>query len=100
MTNKAQIVAKAILILEAQPHGLRYSQLVSAIQGALPDAKQNTITGSIWNLESQYPKEVFKPARGMYIHTKFREPDGLAVQPAIASVPAKPRVREEQFYEA
>lgn len=36
MTNKEQILNKAIEILKGEPHGLRYSRLVESIQAALP----------------------------------------------------------------
>lgn len=100
MTSKEQIVAKAIELLQGQPHGLRYTQLRAAIHAALPDANPNTIGGAIWNLEVQLPAQVYKPARGMYIHAKFREAGAPTAQPAVPLVPAKPKVKEEQFYEA
>jgi hypothetical protein len=55
MTSKDQIVAKAIELLQEQPHGLRYSELRAAILQALPDANPNAIGGTIWNLEVQVP---------------------------------------------
>ncbi len=55
MASKSQIVATAIKLLEDQPHGLRYSQLHTAICGVLPDASPNSIGGAIWNLEVQVP---------------------------------------------
>lgn len=100
MTSKEQIVAKAIELLQGQPHGLRYTQLRTAIHAALPDANPNTIGGAIWNLEVQLPAQVYKPARGMYIHAKFREAGAPGGQPAVSHAPAKPKIKEELFYEA
>ena len=54
--------------------------------------------GAIWNLEVQFPDRVYKPARGMYIHTKFREAGGQ-VGPPTPPPAGKPKVKEEQFYE-
>ena len=99
MTGKDQIIAKAIELLQEHPHGLRYSELHRAIRAALADANPNTIGGTIWNLEVQLPAQVYKPARGMYIHAKFRETGALAPPPSVP-VPAKTKIREEQFYEA
>jgi hypothetical protein len=97
MTIKEQIIAKAIELLLANPQGLRYSQLLARIQENLAQVPKNTIGGTIWNLEVQRPAQVYKPARGMYIHTQFREP-GAASAPAAAP-PAAGKIKEEQFYE-
>lgn len=99
MTSKDQIIASAIKLLQDKPNGLRYSQLLAAIRGDLPDANVNSIGGVIWNLEVQIPDQVQKPARGLYIHTKFRE-SGVSVAPVVPGPPLnKPSIREEQFYE-
>ncbi len=100
MTSKEQIVVKAIELLLEQPHGLRYTQLRTAIHNALPDSNPNTIGGTIWNLEVQVPTQVYKPARGMYIHTKFKEAGLSPTQPGSPTFVVKPKVKEEQFYEA
>lgn len=100
MTSKEQIVAKAIELLQEHPHGLRYTELHKAIRAALPDANPNTIGGTIWNLEVQLPAQVYKPARGMYIHTMFKEMGSPTGPPSVPPVPSKPKVKEEQFYEA
>jgi hypothetical protein len=76
MASKDQIVATAIRLLEDQPHGLRYTQLHTAIRGVLPDANANSVGGAIWNLEVQFPVRVYRPARGIYVHTKFKEAGG------------------------
>jgi hypothetical protein len=100
MTGKEQIVAKAIQLLQEHPHGLRYSELHKAIRAALPDANPNTIGGTIWNLEIQYPAQVYKPARGMYIHSKFKETGAPPPPPVVPPIAAKEKIKEEQFYEA
>lgn len=93
MASKNEIVATAIKLLEEQPHGLRYTQLHTAIRGVLPDANPNSIGGAIWNLEVQVPDQVYKPARGMYIHTKFKEAGGQAGPPVPEPPPASRRSR-------
>lgn len=99
MASKDQIVAAAIKLLEDQPHGLRYTQLHAAIRSVLPDANPNSVGGAIWNLEMQVPEQVYKPARGMYIHTKFKEAGGPTGQLVPAPPVGKPKIKEEQFYE-
>lgn len=97
MTIKEQIIAKAVELLLKHPHGFRYSELLARIQRDLPQVPKNTIGGTIWNLEVQLPAQVYKPARGMYIHTQYRESET-----APAPIPAPPtveKVKEERFYE-
>ncbi len=93
MTNKERIIEKALEILEAEPHGIRYSELVRRIKDALGEIPKNTIHGNIWNIDVQRPDAVYKPARGLYLHTRFRT---SSVEPAK---PIAPKVKEEQFYE-
>ena len=98
MASKDQIVATAIKLLQDQPHGLRYTQLHAAVRSVLPDANPHSVSNKIYDLEVQVPDQVYKPARGMYIHTKFKEaggPDGLPPAPPVG----KPKIKEEQFYE-
>ena len=97
MTNKEQIIAKALEFLKDAPQGIRYSELVARISDALPQIPKNSIHGTIWNLEVQLPAQVVKPARGLYVGTQCRqqavvEPDAVPVSPAE-------KIKEERFYE-
>ena len=74
MATKTELIqAKAIEILKNSPQGIRTSQLINAIQDALPDAHPKTINGTVWKLPTTRPKEVYKPSRGLFRHTSFRE---------------------------
>jgi hypothetical protein len=97
MTNKEQIIAKALELLKDAPQGIRYSDLVARISAALPQIPKNTIHGTVWNLEAQLPAQVVKPARGLYVDARYRQP--MVVEPE--AVPASPveKVKEERFYE-
>ena len=98
-SRKETIRAKAVEIIEAQPTGMRYSQLVKQIHEALLDIPLNTIHGNVWNLEVKVPDRVVKPARGVYLATKYAEvvtTEPTAPTPAEA---AQEEVQEEQFYE-
>ena len=67
------IESKAIEILKNFPQGLRTSLLVKAIQDSLPDVHPKTINGTVWLLAEKRPEEVYKPSRGLFRHTSFRE---------------------------
>jgi hypothetical protein len=96
-TVREQIRRKAVEILKGFPHGLRYSELMAKIQEILPGVPKNTIAGNIWNLEVVLPEQVYKPARGVYLHIQFRE----ASAPQLARVPTVPveTPKEQAFYE-
>lgn len=96
-TKKEKIISKALELLEANTHGIRYSELVRKIHVELPETPINTIHGTIWNLEIQVPDKVYKPARGLFRHATFREEEIIAEErkPLIEVG----RVKEEDFYE-
>lgn len=88
---------KALELLDASPQGIRYSDLVASIGAALPDMPINTIHGTIWRLEEQRPEQVIKPARGLYVSTKYRQP--MVVDSEAVSESPVEKIREERFYE-
>jgi hypothetical protein len=92
-----QIVQKAREIISAEAAGIRYSELARRIQEAL-GANINTINGNIWNLDVRLPEEIYKPARGIFKHTRYRQPDEISESPAIQQ-PAEEQIAEERFYQ-
>ncbi|MBC7129304.1 MAG: hypothetical protein H5T45_06210 [Thermoplasmatales archaeon] len=91
-----KIKAKAIEILESNSDGVRYSELVREIKKEFPEIPVNTIHGVVWNLEDRLPDEIYKPARGLFRHVKFKERE---ISKASKVPPETVRVREENFYE-
>ena len=87
-----EIQSAAVAIIREQPGGIRYSALVNEILRRHPETFRNTISGSVWNLETVRPAEVRKPSRGLYLASDAAE--------APPSEPTKPKVREEEFYES
>lgn len=96
-TRTEKIIAKAIEILKSNPDGIRYSVLVRKISQEFPEIPVNTIHGAIWNLETRVPKEVYKPARGLFRHTKFKEEEISEEEQKIP--PEIEKIKEEDFYE-
>lgn len=97
MTNREKIVSQALGILKDLPQGIRYSDFIRQIHAALPRIPINTVHGVIWNLEVKEGKHVFKPARGMYLHTKYRDTH-LVIEPK-SEFPTKERIQETAFYQ-
>ena len=96
MTSREQIIAKTLELLSTAPHGIRYSELVRLVHEALPHIPKNNVPGTLVNWVVKRPDQVFKPARGLWLHVKFRE----AAQPETKAVsPAKEKIIEKAFYE-
>ncbi len=96
-TKREKIIAKAIEILKSNPDSIRYSVLVRKISQEFPEIPVNTIRGTVWNLETRVPNEVYKPARGLFRHVEFKEEE-------ISEEEQKPpleieKIKEEDFYE-
>ena len=98
-TKKDRITQAAKELLSGRPDGIRFSELVDSMQGAFPDDPYGTITGTVWNLDTRFPTEIYKPSRGLFRLTKFR--DALAAIPseAVVSHDRSAAVREADFYE-
>jgi len=100
MTRQEQIRVKALEIISSTPKGIRYSELMNRIHEDMPEIPENTIAGSIWNLDAVNPAEIYKPARGVFRHTKFRETsleEDISDAPVVIDTPTR-RIREEDFY--
>jgi hypothetical protein len=91
------IFQKAVELLENEPAGLRYTDLCKGILSAVPGAAKNTVKTQTAKLAAERPKEVYKPARGLFRHVRFREVPSKVESVATAGV-AEKRVDEEAFY--
>jgi len=93
-----RIIARAFEILEAKPEGLRFAEFARQIAASDASFNIRTIHGYIWNLQEQYPGRVYKPSRGLFRLTKYRDPDTDQLKEEL--VPKQPKkFKEEDFYE-
>jgi transposase-like protein len=53
-------------IVNENPGGIRYSELVEKISQQSPETPKNTVHGSVWNLDTIFPNEITKPSRGLF----------------------------------
>lgn len=95
-TRRERITMEAIVVLRSNPNGVRYSDLVRILHQEFPEIPVNTIHGTIWDLNTRLPKEVYKPARGLFRHISFRETQAGEEKPSIT---ARERIDESEFYE-
>lgn len=91
-----QIRNKALELLEQHPDGLRFSELLRLIESS--GYKKNTVSGSIWNLDTLVPDKVYKPSKGLYRLTRFRD-QGEEGPIASNQPPSSSKVCEADFYE-
>jgi hypothetical protein len=92
------ITSRAIEKLRHNAVGIRYSDLVRDLQSDFPDIPVNTIHGTIWNLDTRVPDSVYKPARGLFRHTAFRESQQTAEKHEAAAASAG-KIEEADFYQ-
>ena len=98
-TGKEKMISKALEILKLNPDGVRYSELVKKLQEELPEEiSVNTIRRTVWKLETHVPKQIYKPARGLFRHVEFREEEIKEERKPLDLSPAK--IKEEDFYPA
>jgi hypothetical protein len=77
LTGK-QIKELAKSIIASNPGGIRFSSLVDQILQQNPETPENTIHGSVRDLEKQFPQEVEKPRRGLYTPIGTKENDTVS----------------------
>ena len=100
-TKKELITEKTIELLEATPLGIQFSELVAQLHVAFPEDPHGTITGTIWNLDVRQPDLIYKPLRGLFRLTRYREtaaPIQASVTPTTAQT-SQGSLREIAFYE-
>ena len=84
--------------LEKNDEGLRYSELHAKIREADGSFNPNTINGCIWDLDKRFPDKVYKPSKGVFRLTKFKEELGDTLPTEAPTVVVPVSVREEDFY--
>jgi len=86
-------------IVAASPGGIRYSALIDKILEQSPETPWNTISGSVWNLNTLYPNEITKPSRGLFTSVATTENDEVVVGSKEQTAPTGAQVKESDFYQ-
>lgn len=93
-----RIKALALQLLESEPAGIRYSELVRQVLAEDPTLKYTTATGVLWNLEEHSSDQVYKPSRGLLRLLKDKESGSEQPKPKL--VPKmESKCKEEDFYQ-
>lgn len=93
-----RIKGEAFELLKANPDGLRYSELAKLISESDKKLNRNTISGCIWNLDSQFPEKIYKPSRGLFRLVEFKDPETDELKKEVQPLEIK-KIKEEDFYE-
>lgn len=71
-TITGRINARAIELLEAHPEGVRWMDLLKALEKSNPSWHPKTINGCVWKLTEKYPDQIYKPEKGLFKLVKYR----------------------------
>lgn len=70
-TITAQINETALRLLDQNPDGVRWTDLLELIQESDPSFHPKTVNGCVWKLVENYPDQVYKPKRGLFRLKKY-----------------------------
>ena len=105
--NRQQIHERALQVLEANPQGVRWSDLLRAVEADAPGTPHNSIHGGIHNLLTTRTAQIVKVARGTYQLAKYVEADDAIASareedtvttPVQAETPGFETLTEQDFY--
>ena len=94
--NRQQIQQKGLEVLEANPQGIRWVDLLRAVELDAADTPHNSIHGGIHNLLTTRKSEILKVARGTYRLSKFVNADDVAASEQEAAT-LEVTVKSETF---
>ncbi|MDD3475068.1 MAG: hypothetical protein PHP08_04215 [Candidatus Dojkabacteria bacterium] len=72
-TASQRIYEKVFELLEQNPEGLHWSELISKIQKSDKTLHPKTINGYVWKLIEKYPEKVYKPSKGLFRLLKYKK---------------------------
>ncbi|MBI4948208.1 hypothetical protein HY844_01455 [Candidatus Berkelbacteria bacterium] len=65
-TITGRINAKALELLEENPNGVRWSDMLKKLKEYNPKLHPKTINGCVWKLVENFPDKVYKPEKGLF----------------------------------
>ncbi len=72
-TKTGRVNITALRLLEENPEGLRWVDLLAGIQKSDPDLHPKTINGCVWKLLENFPEKVYKPSKGLFRLLKYKD---------------------------
>jgi len=71
-TITGRIYATTLELLEKNPKGLRWSELISKIEASDRSFHPKTVNGCVWKLVEKFPDKVYKPSKGLFRLLKYK----------------------------
>jgi hypothetical protein len=99
-SRKDLIIKTAMTALQGTPAGIRYTELINIVKEILPDIPENTIRGIVWNLDAQFPKLIYKPARGLFKYVAFMTEPSSPEPEADVVKREEDKITEADFYQS
>ena len=105
--NRQQIHGRALEVLEAHQQGIRWSDLLRAVEASAPGTPRNSIDGGIHNLLTTHTSAISRVARGTYRLTKYIDAENTKAQaqdlatvvtPVNSETPGAELLTEQDFY--
>jgi hypothetical protein len=97
--QRARIRLAAVELLQQHPEGLTYTELVQAMRQLHPDRNLKSLSNDVVNLDRHFPSKIYKPAKGVYRHNRFKDSaDAQAAEPKLPVAGRAVRIAEEKFY--
>ena len=97
-TKEQKITETVVEILKSHPAGLRYTDIVRKVKEVLPEQNENMIKGTMFQIDINNPKDIYKVRRGFYKHNLFK---GASENESIPQdVTQRNALREQDFYES
>ena len=98
-TKKDVIINKTIEVIKTHPEGIHYAELMREVSRQLKPlydkVKPGNVDSFVWDIHEQFPDLICKPARGLFIHTKYmKNGEVIAPEQIISEIP----IKEEDFY--
>lgn len=71
-TITGRINSIALELLDRNPEGLRWSDLLSKIKESDSTFHPKTVNGCVWKLTEKFPDKVYKPSKGLFRSVKYK----------------------------
>lgn len=100
MSLQEEIRAKAVELIQGNPHGVRYSELIKVLNEVFPQTSSNSMSGYIRDLEKQFPETIYNK-NGQYRHIRFRDAIPEKVEEHYSQPVEQPlRLKKEDYYQS
>ena len=61
----------ALKIIEQDPAGVRWADLLRRLHEVGPDWHPKTVNGCVWKLVEKYPDRIYKPEKGLFRSKRY-----------------------------